>query len=124
MKLGINNNWRQLVRDTANRAGLPRFWRWWIGELAPLLPSASRIALQRRFARPVIELSDGEAIFWRPDFGNGAAQLVIAEKLSLSGDAAAVLAAGRAAVSRLATHASGGIAAPKVIIALGPRQVL
>src|SRR5436190_1259451 len=67
-------NWRQRVRDSANRVGLPRFWRWWIGELAPLLPGIS-----------------------------GAA---------------------RAAVARLAANASGGIAAPKVIVALNPRQVL
>jgi general secretion pathway protein L len=123
MKLGINN-WRQYLRDVANRAGLPRFWRWWIGELAPLLPSASRVALQRRFARPVIELADDEAVFWRPDFGDGASRLVIAEKVSLSGDAAAVLAAGRAAVSHLAANASGGLAAPKVVVVLGSRQVL
>src|SRR5215468_6050366 len=123
MKLGMNN-WRQFVRDAANRAGLPRFWRWWIGELAPLVPSASRVAFQRRFKRPVIELRDGEAVFWRPEFDNGAARLAIVEQVSLNGDAAAVLASGRAAVARLAANASGGIAAPKVVIALNPRQVL
>src|SRR6266704_1085836 len=111
-------NWRQRVRDSANRAGLPRFWRWWIGELAPLLPGISRAALQRRFARPVIELSNGQALFWRPEINNGTA------RLALTGDPAAVLGAGRAAVARLAANASGGIAAPKVIVALNPRQVL
>src|SRR5215475_12580701 len=69
MRLTLDN-WRQGLRDAANRAGLPRFWRWWIGELAPLLPAASRAAIRRRFARPVIELADGEAVFWRPDFGD------------------------------------------------------
>ena len=59
MKVGLDN-WRQGLRDAANRVGLPRFWRWWIGELATLLPSASRIAFQRRFVRPVIEFADGE----------------------------------------------------------------
>ncbi len=118
------DNWRQGLRDAANRVGLPRFWRWWMGELAPLLPSASRIAFQRRFVRPVIEFADGEAVFWRPEFGVGPTRLVIAEKVSLTGDAAAVLAAGRAAVARLAADASGGIAAPKVVIALSSRQVL
>jgi len=123
MKVGLDN-WRQRLRDAANRAGLPRFWRWWIGELAPLLPSASRIAFQRRFVRPVIEFADGEAVFWRPEFGVGPTRLVIVEKVSLTGDAAAVLAAGRAAVARLAADASGGLAAPKVVIALSSRQVL
>src|SRR4029077_4576159 len=37
---------------------------------------------------------------------------------------AAVLAAGRAAVARLAANTSAGIAAPKVVIALGARQGL
>ena len=123
MKVGLDN-WRQGLRDAANRVGLPRFWRWWIGELATLLPSASRIAFQRRFVRPVIEFADGEAVFWRPEFGVGVTRLVIAEKVSLTGDAALVLAAGRAAVARLAADASGGLAAPKVVIALSSRQVL
>jgi general secretion pathway protein L len=117
-------NWRQRVRDSANRAGLPRFWRWWMGELGPLLPGASRAALQRRFARPVIELVDGQAVFWRPEVSNGVARLAITESVALGGDSAAVLAAGRAAVTRLAASASAGIAAPKVIVALNPRQVL
>jgi general secretion pathway protein L len=124
MKLLGVDNWRQRLRDAVNRAGLPRFWHWWLGELAPLLPGASRIALQRRFVRPVIEFADDEALFWRPEFDGGAVRLVIAEKLSLIGDAAAVLAAGRAAVARIAASASGGLAAPKVVIALSPRKVL
>jgi general secretion pathway protein L len=117
-------NWRQRIRDSANRAGLPRFWRWWMSELAPLLPGASRAALQRRFARPVIQLADDQAVFWRPETSDGVAGLAVTESVALTGDAASVLAAGRAAVARLAASASGGIAAPKVIVALGPRQVL
>jgi general secretion pathway protein L len=117
-------NWRQRVRESANRAGLPRFWRWWMGELAPLLPGISRAALQRRFARPVIELSNGQALFWRPEINNGTARLSVTEAVALTGDPAAVLAAGRAAVARMAANASAGIAAPKVIVALNARQVL
>jgi general secretion pathway protein L len=117
-------NWRQRVRESANRAGLPRFWRWWTGELAPLLPGVSRTALQRRFTRPVIELANGEAVFWRPEIANGAARLAVAETVTLTGDPAAVLGAGRAAVGRLASYASAGIAAPKVIVALNAQQIL
>src|ERR1700676_5575008 len=118
-------SWRKRVREAAHRTGLPRFWRWWMGELAPLLPGPWRSKIQRRFSRPVIELADGEAVFWRAEFGNGgAAQLAVTERISLSGDPAAVLAAGRAAVARLAANASAGIAAPKVVIALGPRQLM
>ena len=117
-------SWRQRLRDVANRAGLPRFWRWWMSELAPLLPGASRAAFQRRFARPVVHLSDDEAVFWRPEVASGAARLAVAETVSLTGEPAAVLAAGRAAIARLAANTSAGIAVPKVIVALGPRQVL
>src|SRR5512142_1126853 len=117
-------NWRQRVRDSANRAGLPRFWRWWMGELAPLLPGVSRAALQRRFARPVVELGEGQAVFWRPEASNGSARLAVTEGVPLTGDPQAVRAAGRAAVSRLAASTSAGIAAPKVLVALSARQVL
>jgi general secretion pathway protein L len=123
MKLDLNR-WRQRVRDAANRTGLPRFWRWWMSELAPLLPDAWRAALQRRFTRPVIEFADGEAVIWRPEFTNGATRLAVAERVSLIGDASAVLAAGRAAIARLAARASGGIAMPRVTVALAPRRVL
>jgi general secretion pathway protein L len=118
------NRWRQRLRDAANRAGLLRFWRWWMSELGPLLPDAWRAALQRRFTRPVIEFANGEVLIWRPEFSNTATRLALAETVSLIGDAAAVLAAGRAAVARLARTASGGIAMPRVAVALGPRQVL
>ncbi|HET9764071.1 MAG TPA: PilN domain-containing protein, partial [Casimicrobiaceae bacterium] len=117
-------SWRQRLRDVANRAGLPRFWRWWMSELAPLLPGASRAAFQRRFARPVVQLSDDEAVFWRPEIASGAARLIAGETVSLAGEPAAVVAAGRAAIARLAANTSAGIAVPKVIVALGPRQVL
>src|ERR1700745_498993 len=117
-------NWRQGVRDAAHRPGLTRFWRGWVSELAPLLPGASRAALQRRFARPGIQLAEGQAVFWRPEVNNGVARLAVTESVTLTRDAAGVLAAGRAAVSRLAAAASAGIAAPKVIVALSPRQVL
>jgi general secretion pathway protein L len=123
MKLDLNR-WRQRLRDAANRTGLLRFWRWWMSELASLFPGAWRAALQRRFTRPVIEFADGEAVLWRPEFTDTATRLAVVERVSLIGDAAAVLAAGRAAVARIAAKASGGIAMPRVSIALGPRQVL
>src|SRR5271169_5191317 len=122
MKLDLKR-WQQRVRDAANRTGLPRFWRWWMSELAPLLPDAWRAALQRRFTRPVIELADGEALIWRPEFTNGATRLAVAERVSLIGDASAVLAAGRAAIARIAAKASGGIAMPRVTVALARRRV-
>lgn len=118
------NRLRQWLRNAATRTGALRFWRWWMGELAPLLPDAWRAALQRRFTRPVIEFAASEAIIWRPEFNHSATRLAIAERVSLIGDGAAVLAAGRAAVARIKSSRSGGISAPRVAIALGPRQVL
>src|SRR5208283_3310031 len=123
MKLDLNR-WRQHLRDAANRTGFLRFWRWWMSELGPLLHDAWRADLQGRFTRPVIEIGNGEAVIWRPEFTNTATRLAVAETVSLIGDVAAVLAAGRAAVARIATRASGGIAMPRVAVALGPRQVL
>lgn len=116
--------WQQRIRDAATRAGLPRFWRWWVRELAPLLPARWRAAIHRRFARPVIAIGDVEAVIWRPEFGNGAARLSVAQTVALKGDPAQVLAAGRAAIAALAASASAGIAAPKVIVALHPAQLL
>jgi general secretion pathway protein L len=123
MKFDLNR-WRQRLRDAANRTGVLRFWRWWMSELGPLFPDAWRAALQRRFTRPVIEFANGEVIIWRPEFTNTATRLAIAERVSLIGDASTVLAAGRAAVSRIAARSSGGIAMARVAVALAPRQVL
>src|SRR5450631_3630796 len=91
------NSLRQRLRDAAYRLGLPAFWRWWTGELAPLIPAAPRGALQRRRARPNIEFGDGEAIVWRPEFADGALRLAKVATIALTGDAAAVATGGRAA---------------------------
>jgi general secretion pathway protein L len=121
------NSLRQRLRDVAYRLGLPRFWRWWTGELAPLVPAAPRGAIQRRRARPTIEFGEGEAIFWRPDLIDGALKLTRIAAIPLSGDAASIAAAGRAAVSSLAQAMHGSNAAPgapRVAVALPPRQML
>src|SRR5450755_1366421 len=119
------NSLRQSARNAAHRAGLPRFWRWWSDELAPLIPAAWRGAMRRRLTRPVVEFGDGEAIFWRPQVIDGALRLVEVARVALAGDSGEVAAAGRAAVNAVAITADGEIAAaPKVVIALPPRQVM
>jgi general secretion pathway protein L len=119
------NSLRQSARNAAHRAGLPRFWRWWSDELAPLIPAAWRGAMRRRLTRPVVEFGDGEAIFWRPQVIDGALRLVEVARVALAGDSGDVAAAGRAAVNAVAITADGEIAsAPKVVIALPPRQVM
>jgi general secretion pathway protein L len=121
------NSLRLRLRDVAYRLGLPRFWRWWTGELAPLVPAAPRGALQRRRARPIIEFGEGEAIVWRPELIEGALQLTRVATIPLTGDTAANAAAGRAAVSLLAQTMQGPSSlpgAPRVAVALPPRQML
>src|SRR5260370_37563681 len=90
------NSLRQQARNAAHRAGLPRFWRWWNAELAPLIPAASRGAMRRRLTRPVVEFGDGEAIFWRPQVVDGELRVIEVARGALSGAGAEVAAAGRA----------------------------
>jgi general secretion pathway protein L len=120
------NNLRLRLRDVAYRLGLPAFWRWWTGELAPLIPAVPRGALQRRRARPNIEFGDGEAIVWRPELVEGALKLTRVAVIPLAGDAAASATAGRAAVAALSKtpHGSPSSGAPRVAIALPQNQVL
>ena len=112
------------LRDVAYRLGLPRFWRWWTGELAPLVPAASRGALQRRLARPVVEFGEGSAVVWRPELVDGTMRLTRVGDVALGVEAAAD-AAGRAAIDALAaSNGSGASGSPRVVVALNPRQVL
>jgi len=113
------------LRDAAHRAGLPRFWTWWIGELAPLVPAAPRSEIQRRRTRPILEFCDGEAILWTPQLKDGNVTLVQAARIDLSGDSASVAAAGRDAIAALAPYGSSTQStAPRIVVALAPRQVL
>jgi general secretion pathway protein L len=119
------NSLRHYARNAVHRAGLPRFWRWWTAELAPLIPGATRGAVRRRMTRPVVEFGEGEAIFWRPQVVDGALRLSEVARVPLSGDAADVASAGRAAIAAVAATGDGEIAAvPKVVIALPPRQIM
>ena len=119
------NSLRQYARNAAHRAGLPRFWRWWSGELSPLIPAASRGAMRRRLTRPVIEFGDGEAIFWRPQVVDSELRLIEVARVALSGDAGELVAAGRAAMNALVTEtASETSSTPKVVIALPPKQIM
>src|SRR3977135_2452739 len=81
------NSLRQQARNAAHRVGLPRFWRWWSAELAPLIPAASRGAMRRRLTRPVVEFGDGEAIFWRPQVIDGELRLTEGARVGPPGDA-------------------------------------
>ena len=117
-------NLRAWLRETSYRAGLPRFWRWWTAELAPLMPAAPRSAIQRRRMRPILEFGDGEVVLWRPEISDGAFRLARAATISLGGDSAATAAAGRAAIAGLGPAGLAAMHAPRLVVALPLRQVL
>jgi len=121
-----SGNLGRYARDAASGIGLPRFWRWWMAELKPVVPAASRSALQRWRMRPVIEFGEREAVFWRPEIVNGAIELAAMAKAPLQGDPADVTAVGRAAMASIGADAQGNVAArpPRVVVALAPRQVM
>ena len=91
----------------AAQLGLPAFWRWWTGELAPLVPAAPRAALQRRRAasdprvrrrrRGPVGAARGRRC---AGAGRGGAD-------SLGGDPAAIAQAGRALIETLAAAGGG-----------------
>ena len=124
MDLG-RNNFQQGLRDAAHRAGLPRFWRWWMAELAPLVPAASRGAIRRRLTRPVIEFRAGQAVFLRAQVANSRVALVEVASVALTGDAGEIANAGRAAVTKLFDADRSRRDGPlKVIVVLPSAQVL
>jgi hypothetical protein len=59
-------NVRQWMRNLAHRLGLPAFWRWWMGELVPLVPAAPLAAVQRRRLRPVLAFTEDGGVLWEP----------------------------------------------------------
>jgi len=124
MELAIPNL-RQALRNKASALGLPAFWRWWLGELAPLVPAVPRTAFERRRLRPVLAFEDGVAVLWKPRVVDGVLGLTEAARIPLGGDAAAVAHAGRAEIEALPQRGYGGLtAAARIVVALPRRQVL
>lgn len=75
--------------------------------------------------RPVVEFGDAGAIFWRPQVVDSELRLIEVARVALSSDAGEVAATGRAAMNALVTATgSQTAAAPKVVIALPPKQVM
>ncbi len=113
------------MRSFAHRLGLPAFWRWWMGELAPLVPAAPRAAVQRRRLRPVLAFATDAAVLWMPKLHDGVLGFGASARVPLKGDSAAALQAGRAAIDALPEVAYGGaVGAANVVVALPPGQVL
>jgi general secretion pathway protein L len=115
------------MQDLARRMGVTGFWDWWTHELNALVPSAPRAALARRRMRPVLAFEGDHASLWRPTLEAGQAVMKVSTRIPLTGDAATVAAAGRAAFAPMTmTRMSyGGVLAPvRAVISLGARDVL
>ena len=109
----------------ARATGATGFVRWWLAELAPLVPSGARNAVARRRLRPVIAFDDKVATLWRPVMRDGAIAMEPSSTVALDGDPAAVAAAGRHAIEAIARVAYGGAAgASRVRLAIPSRAVL
>jgi general secretion pathway protein L len=121
----VSADLRQWMRDLAHRFGLPAFWQWWMGQLAPLVPRGTRAAVKRRLLRPVLAFAHDSVVVWEPRTSDGALAYAVSARVPLQGEAAAVLHAGRAAIEALPRVAYGiGPAMTKVVVALPPGQVL
>lgn len=107
------------LKDASRRSGLSDFGRWWAGELASLVPSATRTAVQRRRMRPVVAFADDAVTFWQPYSRGGEIGMDRVARVALGDDAAAAVS-GPAAVEAL-RRASG---AASVVVALPSQQVL
>ena len=113
------------VQEHARRLGLAGFWQWWKRQLDALMPAAPRAALARRRMRPVLVFAGDSATLWRLATANGQPVMAVATTIPLTGDAATIAAAGRAALAPL-THAVYGApaASARVVISLPARDVL
>src|SRR6476619_1245881 len=87
-------------RDLARRLGLTGFGHWWARELAAMMPSRIRAALEHRRARPVLAFYGSRATLWRPIRANGHVKMTEIGQISLYADAESVAAAGRAVLAQ------------------------
>ena len=114
------------VQEHARRLGLAGFWQWWTHRSGVLMPAAPRAALARRKMRPVLVFAGDYATLWRTATENGQPVMAVATTIPLTGDAATIAAAGRAALAPLTRTVYGGTAAaaPRVVISLPARDML
>jgi general secretion pathway protein L len=113
------------MRDSAQKLGLAAFWRWWQGQLVPLVPAAPRTAVRRLRIRPVLAFGAEAAVLWEPRVTDGVLAFAETARIPLAGDPASILQAGHAAVDRLPRRAYGGaVGAARVVLALPPGKIL
>lgn len=113
------------LTSVAQRSGLRTFWRWWVGELAQLMPAGARTALRRRRLRPIIGIERDGTVVWVPRVANGALAFNEVARIPLEGDPAELARTGHLAIDALPRAIYGGATAePQVVIALPASQVL
>ncbi|MEO6566107.1 MAG: pilus assembly protein PilM [Casimicrobiaceae bacterium] len=113
------------MHELARQLGLAGFWAWWMAQLDQLVPKAPRAALARRRMRTLIAFDGDHATLWRPVLEDGRAMMKAGTVVPLTGDAAVIQAAGRAAVASLAPMVYGGSSSvPRVVVAVPAREVL
>jgi len=106
------------MREISRRLGVSGFWRWWLRELAPIMPAAPRAALARRRMRPVLVFAGDQATVWQAAMEEGRPMMRAATSIPLSGDSSA--SSGRAALASL-----GKAGAPaRVVVSLPASEVL
>jgi general secretion pathway protein L len=116
---------RQRLRAASRRVGLTAFWRWWAGELVPLVPHKLRNAVGRMRLRPLLAFGDSVAVLWVPEVSNSHLAYKEAARVPLAGDQDATAAAGSAAIEALTRSTVAGRAkAAQVVVALPANQVL
>jgi general secretion pathway protein L len=113
------------LSELARRSGLAGFWPWWTAQLNAMVPPRPRAALERRRMRPVLVFDGDHATLWRPGMEGERAVMAPASTIALTGDAATIAGAGRAAMASLASGSYGASAVtPKVLLSLPSRDVL
>jgi len=113
------------LSEFARRSGVAGFWPWWTAQLNAMVPPRPRAALERRRMRPVLVFEGDHATLWQPAMDGERAVMAPANTIALTGDAATIAGAGRAAMASLANGSYGASAVtPKILLSIPARDVL
>ena len=112
------------ARAVARRLGLPSFWQWWAGQLAPLVPYRLRNTVARLRTRAVLAFDADTAVLFVPKVANNRVKYKEVARIPLSSDNEATAAAGRAAIDALSAGNGARLGPARVVVAVPENQVL